>query len=162
MTTKPGDAGTCGFCGTGDGWLGDQGDDSTQYLHSAVRTVDEDGEFHYEPHPGARPDSWAPDNPGQTIIWCGHCVGGLEHKFQRYDDLNLRAEHTALSLWLEMDGPRWSVFHGDEEDQETFRKYRDDLAIHADKLRREQRVADLQNELFRRAGFDLTTRGWRE
>ena len=154
--------GTCGFCGFGDGWLGDQGDESTQYLHSAVKSGTP-GDWKYDRHPNALEDSHRPGEPGQTIIWCGHCVGGLKHKFQRYDDHNLQAEFQALKFWLELDGPRWGAWeaHSDEEKQ-IVKKYQDDVAIHMDKLGRQKRVHDIQNELFRRAGFDLTTRGWRE
>jgi hypothetical protein len=154
-TAEPGDPGTCGFCGTGDGWLGDQGDESTQYLHSSVRTGDP-GEWKYEKHPGAL------KRDKQYIIWCGNCIGGLKHKFQRLDDHNLRAEHTALSLWQQLDGPRWATWNPqDPEEEAAFKKVRDDPAVHLEKLGRESRINDLQNELFRRAGFDLTTRGWR-
>jgi hypothetical protein len=165
--TKPGDSGTCGFCGTGDGYLGDQGDESTTYLHSTVATRDEEtGEWTYETHPGARPDYLGDgkygDKPGQTIIWCGHCVSGLKHLFERHDDHNLRAEFTALSLWQELDGLRWATWVSEGEvEEKAFKKVRDNPAIHLEKLRRERRVRLMQDELHRRAGFDLTTRGWR-
>ena len=158
----PGESGTCGFCEIGDGWLGDQGDESPQYLHSAVKTG-EPGDYSYERHPNALPDSHDPSRPGQRIMWCGQCMGGLKHKFQRYDDHNLKAEHMALKFWLELDGPRWGAWEADTpEEKAVARRYQDDVAIHMDKLNRERRVSDLQNELFRRAGFDLTSRGWRE
>lgn len=162
--TKPGDSGTCGFCGYGDGYLGEQGDESTMYLHSAVRTG-EPGDWKYERHPNALPETSADGtamSPGQRIIWCGNCVSGLKHMFQRLDDHNLKAEHMALKFWLELDGPRWGAWSAEtDEERAVTKKYQDDLAIHLDKLHRERRVGLLQQELFRRAGFDLTTRGWR-
>ena len=162
--TGPGDPGTCGFCGEGGGWLGEQGDEGTQYLHSSVRTG-EPGAWKYEAHPGALKKGGGSHPP--PIIWCGNCVGGLGHKFQRLDDHNLRAEHLALKFWLELDGPRWAAWEAQSweapsgEGEAVSRKYQDDPAVHLEKLARERRASDLQNELLRRAGFDLTGRGWR-
>jgi hypothetical protein len=156
--TKPGDPGTCGFCGVGNGYLGDQGDESTQYLHSSVRTG-KPGAWKYETHPGAVPDSKG-SKYRQQIIWCGHCVGGLKHKYQRLDDHNLAVKHTVYQLWNEMDGPRWAA-HFAKEGQTAMKKIRDDPSVHMEKLHVERELGDMQNELFRRAGFDLTTRDWR-
>lgn len=151
-----GDRGTCGFCGYGDGYLGEQGDETTQELHAAVRTG-EPGHWTYAPHPNAQ----GPD--GQLITWCGLCVGGLAHKYQRYDDTNLRALFISSKVRLELDGLRWSHWETDrgEEDDKLRALHGEDVAIHMDKLRIERDIRDMQDELFRRAGFDLTTRGWR-
>ena len=158
----PGKTGTCGFCGTGDGYLGDQGDESTQYLHSSVRSG-EPGKWEFAPHPNSLPASHDKTKLGQSIIWCGRCLGGLKHKFQRHDDHNLSSEHLALKFWLELDGPRWGAWDASTpEIKDVVRKYQDDSSIHMQKLGRERMVSDIQNELFRRAGFDLTSRGWRE
>ncbi len=149
------DSGTCGFCGFGDGRLGDQGDESTQLLHAAIR-VGKPGEWSYGKHPNAL------EPHKQSVVWCGHCVSGLAHKFQRLDDHNLNAEFMAMSFWLELDGPRWGAWEArTEDDRAAAKKYQDDVAVHMDKLNRQRRLDDLQNEKFRRAGFDLTTRGWR-
>lgn len=155
-----GESGTCGFCGTGEGWLGEQGDESTQYLHSAVRTG-EPGDWKYERHPNAVPDYGEEEKgPGQHIIWCGGCVGGLAHKYQRFDDTNLHALFISYKVRLELDGLRWTHW---EERSEEFRRAHppDDTAIHMDKLRVEREITDMQNEKFRRVGFDLTSREWR-
>lgn len=158
----PGESGICGFCGFGEGYLGDQGDERSQHLHSAVRSGNP-SDWKFERHPNALPDHNDPTKPGQSILWCGNCMGGLEHKFQRYDDHNLNAEHLALKFWLELDGPRWGAWDAiTPEEKEVVRRYKDDPAIHMEKLGRERRVDDLQNEIFRRAGFDLTSRGWRK
>jgi len=156
--TFSGEPGTCGFCGFGDGWLGGQGDEGTQTLHSSVRK--EDG--NYERHPNSH------GYLNQYITWCGGCVGGLKHKWQRYDDHNLNAKFQTESLRMKMDGFRWpasEVSRDDEvseEAREAAKELLDDPAIHLDKLRLETDINDMQNEIFRRAGFDLTTRGWRE
>lgn len=149
-------AGTCSFCGYGDGHLGDQGDETTQYMQGVVRTG-EVGEWTYEPHPNAYGDD------GRTVTWCGHCVGGLAHKFQRYDDANLHAAHVAGKVRLELDGLRWTHWEVEGRERDQLRKHhpQDDGAIHLEKLRLERDLTDMQDEKFRRAGFDLTTRGWR-
>lgn len=151
-----GDPGVCGFCGIGAGYLGDQGDESTQILHSAVRSG-EPGNYSYKPHPGA-----LKSNYGQQIVWCGNCIGGLTHKWQRYDETNLRALLLSNKLRLELDGLRWVGWetHSDRE-QEAVAKYLDDPSLHLEKLQIRRELEDLENEQFRRAGFDLTTRGWR-
>lgn len=155
-----GKSGTCGFCGYGDGWLGDQGDESTVYLPSVVRVGDSPDEWKYERHPNALPDYGSDeDKPGQSIIWCGNCVGGLKHLWQREDDQNLNAEKMALGIWLELDGLRWEAHYADKDS--PLKKLRDDPAIHLDKMRRERRYHLAEKEQFRRAGVDLTTRGWR-
>jgi hypothetical protein len=151
-----GDSGTCGFCGVGGGRLGETGDEMTIYLNSTVRTGDTPDEWKYEAHP----NEWSRG----YITWCGHCVGGLAHMWQRHDDQNLNAEFLALSIWLEMDGIRWALWEidHDDEDQKKLRKLRDDQGIHMDKLARERRVNYAKLERFRRAGVDLTvSQGWR-
>lgn len=152
MTTEPGDPGTCGFCGHGDGWLGEMGDEHTQYLHSTVRKGDPP-DWSFERHPGA-----LKDDP-QHITWCGNCIGGLAHKYQRYDDTNLRALLISSQLRLQMDGLRWVVWEADGDP--AILAQQDDPAIHLEKLGLERAIGDMQNETFRRAGFDLTTREWR-
>jgi hypothetical protein len=144
--------GTCGFCGTGDGHLGEQGDETSQTLHGSVRTGHAP-DWEYKRHPNA-------DDTGQ-ILWCGQCVGGLHHKFQRYDDHNLRAKFLAYKVWNEMDGPRWALWEAsDGAERDALRQLKDDMAVHAEKLYVEREVQLMQDEQFRRAGFDLTTRGW--
>lgn len=152
-----GDPGTCAFCGFGGGYLGDQGDETTQYLRGAVRTG-EPGSYEYTQHPNSH------GNPPQTVTWCGQCVGGLKHKHQRYDDTNLRAALIAGKVRLELDGLRWSHWEVDRgEEKEAFTRAHppDDTAIHLDKLRCERDVKDAENETFRRYGHDLTKQGWR-
>jgi hypothetical protein len=152
--TCDGEPGTCGFCGVGGGYLGEQGDDVSQLLHAAVRSG-EAGDWSYAPHPNAYGDC-------QLVRWCGECVGGLAHKYQRYDDTNLRALFLSSRLRLELDGLRWTLWEADEgPERVALKKLADDPAVHLEKLRARTDVGDMQNELFRRAGFDLTTRGWR-
>lgn len=154
--------GTCGFCGHGGGHLGDQGDESTQTLHATVVTVDESGERSYSTHPNAygHLDEDGNETLKQRITWCGHCVNGLAHKYQRYDDTNLHGIAVSYKVRLELDGIRWTHW---EERGEGFKKAHpaDDPAIHLEKLRIESDLRDIQNEQYRRAGFDLTSRGWR-
>jgi hypothetical protein len=149
------DPGTCAFCGFGDGWLGEQGDETTQRLHSAVRTG-EPGDWNYEPFPGSRSAS--------TITWCGNCVGGLKHKYQRYDDSNLRALQVSYKVRLSLDGIRWDFWEYDEDERKKVieaGRHPDDPAVHMEKLRIERDLQDIQNEIFRRYGHDLTQQGWR-
>lgn len=147
--------GTCGFCGEGGGWLGDQGDETSTWLHSAVRHG-EPGNWTYERHPNADPDPMR----GQRIRWCGQCVRGLIHKFQRYDDTNLRALVISSKVRLELDGPRWSLWDLDEVERAKIAPlYRDDMAIHRDKLILESDLRLAQEEEFRRYGHDLTAEG---
>lgn len=153
------DSGTCAFCGFGDGRLGETGDEATQYLHAAVR-IGKPGHWDYKTFPGAR--------QGSMIAWCGECVGGLKHKFQRYDDTNLRALEMSYKVRMAMDGPRWIFWDLAGEKQDIDRQNvidsgfsPDDIAVHMEKLRIESDLGDIQNELSRRVGFDLTTRGWR-
>lgn len=145
--------GTCAFCGFGQGYLGEQGDETTQYLNSVVRRG-EAPDWQYETHENA----WG---NGNYVTWCGNCLGGLKHKFQRYDDTNLRALYLSSKMRLELDGLRWFIWEADDEEKDVARRYKDDPAIHLDKLRLERSITDMENEQFRRAGFDLTTRGWR-
>lgn len=145
--------GTCSFCGFGDGCLGEQGDEMTQYLHGAVRHG-EAPDWTYQQHPNA----WG--DPPQRVTWCGMCVGGLIHKFQRYDDTNLHAAHIAGQVRLELDGLRWSGWD-EKKVREQPLGHADDPGIHLEKLALSRIVDDMQNEKFRRAGFDLTTRRWR-
>jgi hypothetical protein len=113
-------AGSCGFCGHGDGWLGEQGDETTQSLHGALR-----------------------------------------HKYQRYDDTNLRALFLSTKLRLELDGIRWVGWEAnDGEEREAVRKYLDDTAVHMEKLRAESDLRDMQEEQFRRYGHPPRD-GWR-
>lgn len=145
--------GVCSFCGTGGGHLGDQGDERSQHLHGAVRKG-EPGTWEYERHPNA-------DDSG-TVLWCGNCISGLTHKFQRYDDTNLRAKYLSYKVRLEMDGLRWSLWDASEgAEREALQQLKDDPSIHLEKLGIERELYDMQQEMFRRAGFDLTTRDWR-
>lgn len=146
-----GDYGTCAFCGIGDGHLGETGDEQSQLLHAAVRSG-EAPNWKYTTHPNA------PDH--NFVRWCGRCIGGLAHKFQRYDETNLHALHMATMVRLELDGLRWSGWT-DKAVREQPLGHADDPAIHLDKLKLREMLQDIQNENFRRAGFDLTTRGWR-
>lgn len=146
------DSGTCGFCGAGDGHLGETGDESSQYLSAVVRTG-EAPDWKYDQHPNG--------NDGM-MVWCGHCVSGLAHKFQRYDDHNLRAKFLSYKVRNEMDGPRWSLWEAQEgPERDALLKLKDDQAVHLEKLHVERELEDMQQEQFRRAGFDLTSRGWR-
>jgi hypothetical protein len=147
-------AGSCGFCGHGDGWLGEQGDETTQSLHGAVRTG-EPGDYKYTGHPNAL------GQYKQTIVWCGSCYRGLRHKYQRYDDTNLRALFLSTKLRLELDGIRWVGWEAnDGEEREAVRKYLDDTAVHMEKLRAESDLRDMQEEQFRRYGHPPRD-GWR-
>lgn len=152
-----GDSGTCSFCGFGDGHLGETGDETTQYMHSAVRTGEQP--WSYEPHPNA----WG--GHSQSVTWCGNCVGGLAHKFQRYDDVNLRAAHVAGKVRMELDGIRWVHWDtaSDRDENAAVKKHhpQDDPAVHMEKLNLARDLDDMQNEELRRAGFDLATNGWR-
>lgn len=145
-----GEFGFCGFCGTGGGHLGDQGDERSQTLHAAVRTG-EPGNWKYEAHPFALDDG---TGYKQSILWCGGCYEGLEHKYQRYDDTNLHALLISYKVRMELDGIRWTHW---EERSEAFRKAHpaDDIAVHMDKLRIEREIGDLQEERFRRYNPDL-------
>lgn len=148
-----GQFGTCGFCGIGDGYLLETGDETSQILHAAVRTGDTPDEWKYTPHPGAY------DEFRQSIVWCGQCVGGLKHKYQRYDDTNLRALFISSKVRLELDGMRWThweVDRGEEKDALNKHHPRDDQAVHMEKLRIERDLRDIQQEIFRRYGHDLT------
>lgn len=143
--------GTCGFCGFGDGHLGEQGEDLSQVLHAAAR-FGEPGKWTYSRHPGAFGD-------GQRIHWCGQCVAGLKHKYQRYDDGNLRALGVSYRVRLELDGLRWTAW---DKDVDPGVYPPDDPAVHAEKLRGQRDLADIETEQSRRAGFDLVAnRGWR-
>jgi hypothetical protein len=143
-----GDPGTCGFCGAGGGYLGEQGDDLSQRLHSAVRTGSSPDTYKYKTHPNAYNQNY--------VMWCGQCVGGLKHKFQRYSDTNLNALIASYQLRLEMDGVRWAGWEFKEA-----RKYGDDPAIHLDKLHIMRDLEDARNERLRRYGHDLTRKGFR-
>lgn len=144
--------GTCGFCGYGEGYLGEMGDETTQLLSGTVREG-EPGDWTYKQHPNAA---------GMRITWCGECVGGLKHKYQRHDDTNLRAEYLSTKLRLELDGIRWAGWEADEgKERDAIKPLLDDPAIHLDKLRMERDIRDMENEQFRRYGHDLTKRGWR-
>lgn len=146
-------SGTCGFCGYGGGWLGEQGDETTQHLHSAVRSG-KFGNYEYKPHPNSS------GYLDQTIIWCGSCYRGLRHKYQRYDDTNLRAIFLSTKLRLELDGLRWVGWEADEDERTHVRKYLDDTAVHMEKLRAESDLRDMQEEQFRRYGHPPKD-GWR-
>lgn len=146
-------AGTCGFCGYGDGWLGEQGDETTQTLHAAVRSG-EPGNYSYAPHPNAT------GYLDQTILWCGSCYRGLRHKYQRYDDTNLRAHFLSSKLRLELDGLRWVGWDVNEEERPIVKKYLDDPALHLEKLRIDRNIADMQEEQFRRYGH-APRKDWR-
>lgn len=152
--TQP-DIGTCGFCGGGDGWLGEMGDETTERLEGVVR-VGLAGKWTYEPHPNMI------SGHGRYVVWCGGCLGGLKHKFQRLDDHNLQAEKQALSFWLALDGLRWESWGVDGEEYEIANSYRDDTAVHIQKLSRRRRLHLLQAEQMRRAGAPLTSQGWLE
>jgi hypothetical protein len=152
-----GEAGTCGFCGFGEGYLGEQGDETTTRLHAAVRSG-EPGNWTYEAHPNALPATEC-----QLIVWCGMCVGGLAHKWQRYDDTNLRALMLSTQLRLEMDGLRWTLWQRSGDEDDPLVKYGDDPAVHLEKLRAQRDLEDMNKEVFRRYGHDLTKMypGWR-
>lgn len=148
-------SGTCGFCGIGDGWLGEQGDESSQYLHSSVRTGTP-GDWKYTPHENAL------DGDNQYIMWCGSCVRGLIHKYQRYDDTNLRALLLSTQLRLELDGIRWTLWSAEGDERDALKKTQDDPSIHLDKLSLESNLYHMQAEQSRRYGLDLTLTGrWR-
>ena len=150
MTEYKGDYGTCGFCGLGNGWLGEQGDESTRHISSVVRSGTP-GNWKYKRHENAYGD-------GQLITWCGRCVGGLKHYFQRYDDTNLRAKMVAYKLWNQMDAPRFALW---ETGPEISKQYQDDPAIHLEKLRVKDDLILMEKENMRRHGFDLVKDGWR-
>lgn len=151
-------AGTCFFCGVGGGYLGEQGDEMTTTLHSAVRSG-EPGAWKYDTPEGA-------ERAG-TVTWCGFCLRGLAHKFQRYDDANLRAALLAGNVRLSLDAPRWVFWEVDDDERAKLIEsglHPDDYALHSEKLRLRRDVDDMQQEVFRRAGVNLVgrDRGWRE
>lgn len=156
--TGRGEPGYCGFCGSGGGYLGEQGDEGTQHLHSAVRSGDTIEDWTYDVHPHAVPHE-SDGRPGQYIVWCGRCVSGLRHKYQRLSDHNLHVQHRIYELWLEMDAPHWSIWDAKPGDPE--RALLDDPSVHLEKVHREREVTDMLHELQRRAGYDLTRDDWR-
>lgn len=123
-----GDSFTCAFCGLGR--RGETGDETTQYLHSSVRTG-EPGNYKYKTHP----DAWD-ENP-QYITWCGQCDGGSAHKYQRYTDTNLKAKKSAYEIWLVEDPMQWEAPY-------------DDPAVHLEKLRAYDEIHHIERELKRR------------
>lgn len=157
MNKGKGTIGTCGFCGEGGGYLGGQGDESSRILHAAVRTG-EAGQWEYHMHPNAF--------DGQQIQWCGMCVRGLIHKFQRYDDTNLRAVYLSYKLRLELDALRWINWEVTEEERPITKQYADDPAIHMEKLNISDEIPILFAEMRRRMGIDITEpaghSGWHE
>jgi hypothetical protein len=70
--TEAGDCGTCGFCGYDNGYLGEQGDETTRYLHGAVGTGTP-GDWKYQKYPNAL----EPDR--STVTWCENCVAHAPH-----------------------------------------------------------------------------------
>lgn len=151
-----GEPGTCGFCGYGGGYLGEMGDEKSERLHAAVRTG-ESGQWEYKHHPNAYGEHC------MEITWCGECFGGLAHKFQRYDDTNLRALEISYKVRLELDGIRWSHWETDlGEENERVKKIHapDDAAVHMEKLRVERDLGQIQQEFFRRFGHG-PQEGWR-
>jgi len=144
----PGQQGECGFCGTR------VEDVAPVTLPSAVRSGTPESGFHYAPHPNALPDSQG--RPGQRINWCGSCVRGLTHKFQRLSDANLHAKLIAYRLWRELDGVHWSLWDDQDALGPVGKAALDDPAVHGQKLTRDQEIDDMEAEVARRAGADLT------
>lgn len=134
-----GDSGFCGFCGRGGGYLGDQGDERSRYLHSTVRTGTP-GNWDYNSHPDAL------KNNKQLIMWCGTCSDGLTHKYQRHDDLNLKSMLKVFKYWDELDPIR-----------DTSTEVRDDPTIDIDKMHRLDSIKEIQQELERRSATTATT-----
>jgi len=137
------ESGVCGFCGTGGGWLGEQGDERSQHLHGAVRTG-EPGHWKYEKHPNS--------TESRRVLWCGGCDEGLAHKYQRLDDHNLNTKYRVYKLWNEMDGPRWSLWEmeKDEPGREAAKAMQDDPGVHIEKLSVEREIGDMWREIVRR------------
>lgn len=153
--------GFCGFCGGGDGYLGEQGDETSEILPATVRTGDGPDTWAYAPHDNALPGRDIP----QQIQWCGCCIAGLRHKFQRLDDHNLRAKLTAYRLWQEMDGVRWSVAWPPQDatgadEPEPGRFAVDDWVVHMNKIFRDRDIEHMEAEMARRMGADLQAQGW--
>lgn len=146
-----GEPGYCAFCGTGGGHLGDQGDESSMYLHSAVRSG-EPGNWKYATHPVvfyAHPNNHL---LSQQILWCGECEDGLAHCYQRYDDANLASFIEGYSLILKLDPIRWDMWSATtpEEIKEAQAKL-DDVFIHGEKLRFRRQIDLMQQEQRRRS-----------
>lgn len=140
------DPGTCAFCGMGGGYLGGTGDETTQHLHSSVRTG-EPGNWKYKTLEGAKVASY--------VTWCGMCHRGLAHKYQRYDDHNLRALQVSYEVRLKLDGIRWEFWGATKEERAAMIEggyVPDDIAVHNEKLHVETDLRDIQEEIFRRYG----------
>lgn len=137
--------GYCGFCGAGNGHLGDQGDDSSEFLPSFVRTG-VPGRYKFASHPNAC------ESDRQWISWCGSCTDGLAHKFQRLDNRNLEAVLASSELLLSLDPIRWDAWDalpGPEFDEAVARS--DDPSVHAGKLVTEREIILIRRELARRS-----------
>lgn len=142
--------GTCGFCGRGDGHLGEQGDERSEYLEALARTG-VPGEWVYEPL------AVMADSNGQ-ILWCGTCLRGLAHRFQRFDDRNLFARQASYELYLTIDPVRWSSSRPTPASEH--RLVPDDFAVHVQKVSMSDEVALIAAELTRRRGQE--PQGWHE
>lgn len=134
INAEIGDYGVCGFCGTGGGHLGEQGDENSCFLHSAIKI----GEREFKTHPGAlKSDS-------QRIMWCGQCESGLAHKYSRYDNLNLQGLVASIKARFEVDPMRWGRWEGNKDAPV------DDPSVHLRKLWDRKELYNLEEELKRR------------
>lgn len=140
--------GWCGFCGAGDGHLGEQGDERSELLNAAVRSG-EGPYWNYAAHPGAIKN----DHGGLTfgILWCGICDLGLAHKYQRFTDHNLQVQLMIYKTWNDLDGCKWDLWNLPQDDPAW--KNIDDPAIHLVKRRRQDEIPLLEREVERRKGL---------
>lgn len=139
-------SGWCGFCGAGDGRLGEQGDERSHWMHSAVN-VGTKIDRNYEYHPGSI-KSRVTGELTSRILWCGNCDEGLTHRYLRYSDDNLEAMLTVYKLWHELDPPKWYLWEVTDKDRAA--RESDDPAIHVDKVNRQDEIALIQREWRRR------------
>lgn len=124
----------CAFCDRTH--LGDQGDETTQYLEGVVRV----GRDRFVDHPYAH---------NRRVLWCGVCAEGRKHKYQRYDNQNLRGLLAGIKARLEVDPIKWYLWEFDANGP-RIEEEADDFLVHNHKLDLADSIPQIEAELVER------------